>query len=188
MALKSPSDFYAETLVRSNLEPYVPEAIEKVAERMNVTVEVAKLAARYFEQLQLDKIAYPTEQDRVAESVALATKYVEYRDGKIKQAAALADDALLTFLRAGAAFVAEKKVAGLSAAAVLRMAVLQLDSMDEATKAAAWTGERAPATQALLATTEPAKVASVVPELAAWAGRDPLAVTGAGAEAFLQEV
>lgn len=186
MTLKSPADFYTETLARSEIQPNVTEPIEKVAERLGVTVEVAKLAARYFEQLQLDGVSYPTEEDRRDDALKLATKYVAYRDSELKKAATIADDAMVSLLRAAAAFLNEKKVAGVTASGVLRMAALQLDSLDETTKGAAWTPEKAPATHALLSTTEPAKIASVVPELAAWAGREQLLTPGAGAIALLE--
>ncbi len=186
MALKSESDFYHETLVRSGIAAPAVTPVEKTAEALGVTVEVAKLAARYFEQLQLDGVSYPTLEDCRDDALKLAQKYIAHRDNEVTKAAALADTVMLAALRSAATLIAEQKIAGLSPAEVVRLAALQLDSLDEATKSSAWTPERAPATQALLATTEASKVASVVPELAAWAGRDPLVVPGAGAAALLE--
>ena len=186
MALTSASDFYHDTLARSGLAPAAKPPAEKTAADLGVSVEVVKLASTYFEQLQLDGIAYPTLEDCRDDALKLAKKYVAHRDAEVTKAAALADAAMVSALRAAAALIAEQKIAHLTPAEIVRMAVLQLDAMDDATKCAAWSAARAPATQALLATTEASKVASVVPELAAWAGRDPLAIPGAGAMALLE--
>jgi hypothetical protein len=186
MPLKNITEFYNETLARSGITPYAAEPVEKTAAALGKPVEVVKMAAAIFQQLQLDKVDYPTEEDRRDDALKLAEKFVAYRDGETAKAAALADQAMLAQLRAAAASIAEHKIAGVTPADFLRMAVMQLDSMDESTKAAAWAPDRAPATQALLATSEASKVASVIPELAAWTGRNLVAVPGAGATAFLE--
>ena len=171
MSLLSPLEFYRNTLAAQQLTLPAPSDPEKVAQARGVSVPEAKLAEAFFQQMQLDNVEFPTAKEMADAAFKFAAKYRAHVEEQRKQAAAVADGAMLAMLKTAASIIQQHKIAGVTAADLLRVAAHQLDSMDVSNGHAAWAEKTAEATQAALCQSDAEKTASASAALNSWLSR-----------------
>jgi protein-disulfide isomerase-like protein with CxxC motif len=104
-----PAEFYRATLENEGLKPE-PVDMQKFAEANKVSMDVAELAKRYFEQLQLDGVKYASEDKRLEDAIAIAKAYFEQVETARKTARAVVDSAVQKLAEAAKALIEEQKL------------------------------------------------------------------------------
>jgi hypothetical protein len=107
-----------------------PDDLEKVAEAKGISIKVAQLAKAYFEQLQLDKIPYESEEQRAADAMKMAEGYYTHVEDNEKEAASTADSITRFLKHAAEGFLAQNNIA-LSADEAIKIAALDIESEEK---------------------------------------------------------
>ncbi|HSW49751.1 MAG TPA: hypothetical protein VLH09_06220 [Bryobacteraceae bacterium] len=132
----SPEAFYKLSLAEQGfLPPDAEEAVTKVAEARQCSVEVVKLAQAYYEQMQKDGVPYEDPTIMVSDSFKLAEAYLEHQAVCAEEASALVSKLASTLIEAVSKFAEAEQLTELAPLALLKIAGLhaqeQLDVLAE---------------------------------------------------------
>ncbi len=127
--LLNPREFYEMTLKEHGVQPLTND-MEKVAEAKGISIEEAKLANAFFEQLQLDGVPYETHVQRREDALKIAHSYIEHVKEAEADAVKIADGLLRALEHAAEGFLSHNNIK-LDARTAVKIAGLQAESADE---------------------------------------------------------
>lgn len=122
----NPREFYLLSLNAAGVTP-PPDELQKVAEAEGVSLEQAKLAQAYFEQLQLDKIPYENEGARSKDALLMAKAYMDHVKEARLEAIKVADGLLRVLEHAAEGYLAHNNI-GIDARTAVKIAGMQSES------------------------------------------------------------